>query len=256
MAREDVVAHMMPLEPKLDQMGSIIREAVRLRLLKEESGSVALADGVRPRDVKDDNWFADFMDRALFGRLLNYSDDNRPAAFAVSWLLTRPTIPELQWRQDLAAAMRTDMDGDDTYDVINVDRAAMLSYWAHFTGYAEAFGLFGKTFLIPDPTRAIERRLAEVFGREAALAFPRFQNSLASLAPVLEGGAVRAQVEERLHRKREPSHVSQATSLALLRLEARNAIALEARSDAPHRTLDLGAQGTRSVSHILWKGAA
>jgi hypothetical protein len=248
--REELSAYFMPgSQPKSNQVGNIIREAVRLRLLIEADKGFQLAEGVRPRDVANDDWFETHVERALFSQPLNEGDENRPVAFATAWLLTRAASPEIEWRFDVAKAMREDMEGDEVYDVTNVDRSAMLAYWIRFTGYGESLGWAGKTFLIPDPTRAIARQL-DLLLVETTLAFPRFLERLAERVPVLEGGAVRAQVEARLRRKRDPATLSPSTSLALLRLELRGLITMRAESDAEPRLLDLAADGTRRISHI------
>jgi len=114
------------------------------------------------------------VERSLFSRPLDEGDENRPAAFATAWLLTRPAAPELDWRSDFAKAMREDMEGDDIYDVRNVDRSAMLGYWVLFTGYGEALGLAERTFLVPDPTRAIARQLDNLPPVGQPLALARF----------------------------------------------------------------------------------
>ena len=55
--REDLVAYFMPdSQPKRDQVGNIIREAIRLRLLIETERGLELAKGIRPRDVTNDDW--------------------------------------------------------------------------------------------------------------------------------------------------------------------------------------------------------
>ncbi len=252
LGRDDLTAHLMPgPQPKRDQVGNIIREAVHLRLLVEtDNRGVELAEGIRPRDVANDEWFAAFLERALFARPLDEGDENRSVSFATAWLLTRPATPEFDWRSDLAKAMREDMEGGDIYDVTNVDRSAMLAYWVRFTGYGEALSWDGRTFLVPDPTRAIARQLGDLLPAGMTVAVPRFLEGLAHRMPVLESGVVRTQVEARLRRKRDPATLSPATSLALLRLELRGFIVMRDESDAEPRLLDLAADGTRRVTHI------
>lgn len=251
LGREELAAYLMPgSQPKQDQIGNIVREAVRLRLLTETDKGFGLAEGVRPRDVASDEWFEAHVERALFSCLLDEDDENRPVAFATAWLLTRPATPEIDWRFDLAGAMRDDMEGENIYDVTNIDRSAMLAYWVRFAGYGEALGWEGRTFLVPDPTRAIARQLDDLLPAGAPLAFPRFLDRLADRLPVLEGGAVRTQVEARLRRKRDPATLSPATSLALLRLELRGLIVMRVESDAEPRLLDRAGDVPRRVTHI------
>jgi hypothetical protein len=251
LGREEVAAYLMPgTQPKHDQVGNILREALRLHLLTETDRGIELPGGIRPRDAANDAWFENHVERALFSRDLGEDDENRPVAFATAWLLTRPAAPDLVWRSDLATEMRRDMEGEDIYDVTNVDRSAMLAYWVRFSGYGEALGWDGRTFIIPDPTRAIARHL-DLLPIGETLAFPRFLNSLAERLPVLEGGAIRAQVEARLRRKRNAATLSPATSLALLRLELRGLITMRAESDAqPRMLLDRGGDGPRLVTHV------
>lgn len=251
--RDDLAQHLMPgSPPKQDQVANILREAIRLRIVTETDRKVELAEGIRPRDVADDAWFEAFVDRALFSRVLDERDDNRAVGFATAWLLTRPILPELEWRSDLAAAIRADLHGDETYDVTNVDRSAMLAYWARFAGFAEAVGWEGKRYVVPDPTRAIARNLEHVLPPGSDIPMPRFLDALATVLAVLEGGAVRTQVDSRLRRPRETDALSAATSLALLRLEFRGEITLRADSDAsPYlRLLAAGGESPRRVTHV------
>lgn len=253
LARDELAEHLMPgSPPKQDQVANILREAVRLRIVTETDRKVELAEGIRPRDVADDAWFEAFVGQALFSRILDERDDNRAVGFAMAWLLTRPAVPELEWRSDFAAAMRADLHGDEVYDATNVDRSAMLAYWARFAGLAEAVGWSGKRYLVPDPTRAIARQLEHVLPLGSDIPMPRFLDGLAAVLAVLEGGAIRAQVESRLRRPREAAALSAATSLALLRLELRGAITLRAESDAsPYlRLLEAGGDSPRRVTHI------
>lgn len=253
LARDELAEHLMPgTTPKHDQVANILREASRLRLVAESDRKIELAEGIRPRDVADDAWFEAFVDRALFSRVLDETDDNRSVGFATAWLLTRPVMPELEWRSDLASAIRADLQGDEAYDVTNIDRSAMLAYWARFAGYAEAVGWNGKRYVVPDPTRAIARQLDHLLPPGADMPMPRFLDALAVRLAVLEGGAIRSQVESRLRRPREAVALSPATSLGLLRLELRGAITLRAESDASPslRLLETGGDSPRRVTHI------
>jgi hypothetical protein len=250
MPREQIPSAFMPgSERKADQVNSVLREAIRMKLLREDDGEVALGDSIKVVDVRKDEWFAEYADRRLVGCELEEGDDNRRVAFAVAWTLTRSLFPSLEWRAENTRLLLAELEGDEVYDVTNQDRMAMVSYWARYAGYGEAFLYDGRRSLLPDPTRAITRRLGEVFGKEKGLPITVFMERLASLAPLLEGGSVRSEVERRLRQPRATNALSQSTTLALLRLEKRGILTFKAESDAAVWLLSLQSS-ERRVSHV------
>jgi hypothetical protein len=133
----------------------------------------------------------------------------------------------------------------------------MLCYWARFLGYAESLLIGDSTVVVPDPTEAIARHLANVFEGAPKLPIARFFEAIARPCPVLELGETRSIVEKRMTTPRVPKMLSSATCLALWRLESRGTLKLSHASDAETWLLppsvssaSAGAGTVRTVSHI------
>ena len=77
---------------------------------------------------------------------------------------------------------------------------------------------------------------------------------VAELAPVLEGGVARNEVESLLptDKRRPDGHLSRSTSFALERLERRGQVVMERLADASAINLDLHSR-VRAISHITWR---
>jgi hypothetical protein len=231
------------------QFSSVVRETVKLGLVEEQE-KLQLAPGLEPAQVNDDTWFMNFVHRQFCADGLVPDSHNYHVAFALAWLLTRKPSSNLKWNGEHNLAIREDLNGDDTYDVTNASRGAMLGYWAKFLGYASSSSDGSVRLIIPDPTNAIACRLDQIFGQAKELAIKPFLKELGKLCPVLDGGVIREQVERRLKKARREETLSPATSLALLRLENRGVITLAAPSDANVVLLDLLQNATRRVSHV------
>lgn len=249
LSRKELVEHFTPLNPKDDQASNIILETERLGLVTELEGSFRLSDGILKKDVNDNAWFLDFVERALFSKPLCKSDKNRPVAYAVAWMLAQPVSPKFKWSEELANHMQQDMNGDDVFEITNAGRAAMLSYWMRFTGYGEAMSFGNQRCILPDPTRVIARRLPSLIPIGEVLPVGKFIGNLGADLPVLESGTIRSTVESRLKKARNENTLSQTTSLALKQLELRGTIRMSEESDADTRILDIK-DSIRRVSHI------
>lgn len=230
-----------------DQFKNLLRETVNLGLVEESKKTIKLGGGIKAADVRNDEWFLDFTEKAL---LQTKDKDSHLFALALAWLLTRPPDFNLEWRSEFHTQMLEDMEGKDVYTITNQDRAAMLAYWARFLGYAEGIKWKTKNLVVPDPTTAIARHLNSVFGKATELPVATFIKKLSKHCPVLEGGDIRSEVEGRLKKKRDPKTFSLSTSLAMIRLEQRGVIKLDAPSDADVMLLDFKSDDPRRVSHV------
>lgn len=135
--------------------------------------------------------------------------------------------------------------------------------WAGFAEWAVFLGIgwnAAKVGIVLDPAFAIRVVLDEVFGGATDLAQDVFFVRLAEALPVIDAGRYRIAVESQVARPwlpLRPNHVSPCLSVALLNLEARGSIRIEARSDAPQRLLlGRGGRELRPISHVSRVGAA
>lgn len=184
----------------------------------------------------------------------DHGQDELPEALC--WLLqqspTQPPVFSGGQHYDILKSQLGETDPLCT-SIRNDMRYQNLIYWARFLGLAERLAIKPLAEkVIPDPTRAIAVSLPRLFSGERELTMPAFLQRLAAHIPVLDGGAVWQDIQGRLKTMQaEDKHVTQATSLALLRLELAGKIKLGGLSDATSRVLQVG-QETRSVSHITY----
>ncbi len=125
-------------------------------------------------------------------------------------------------------------------------------------GFVEWAGFLGFMWSTPrpmiNPAAAIRWVLPSLFGAQPTLTQDQFLGRLAARLPVLDGGSYRELVERSIGaapRTPKENDLSISLSAALLQLEASGALRLEARSDAPTRTMT-GRRGIelRSFSHV------
>jgi hypothetical protein len=130
-----------------------------------------------------------------------------------------------------------------------------LKDWAPFLGFGWTSGV--DEFVV-DPTDAIRDALPAVFGEARELTQGAFLERLASELPVIDGGKYRLEIEERLSDnwvKPGAHEISQSLSRALLRLEIRGVLRLDARADADQRSLlGRGGGSLRRISHVILRG--
>jgi hypothetical protein len=252
--RETLRQHLMPAKDDAAQFSQLMRETVRLGLLEEPKGEVILGAGIEAADLRDDRRFLKCVEAALVGEIAE-SGENRAFRYALSWLLAQASGHAIPWNSDQHLLMRRQMEGDDCYDVTNVGRFAMLCYWARFLGFATRLDIGGGSSVIPDPSEALARRLTDVFPDTSRITLARFFDLVAKDCPVLEGGAIRREVEGRFREKRPSNQLSLATSLALWRLEERKVVRVDHLSDAETWVLASsitggGAGSSRLATHI------
>jgi hypothetical protein len=253
-SRDLLRQNLMPTKDDAAQFGNLVRETIRLGLLEEQKGTISLGSAVKESDVRDDSRFRDFLQTVLFGSDVEASE-NRSFQYALSWLLAQPSGLPIQWNSDQHLQMEKQMDGTENYDVTNAQRFAMLCYWARFLGFAASVNMGGQSVVVPDPSDALERQLANIFSDSPRMPLARFFDLLGRSFPVLEGGRVRGEVEKRLKAKRPGNQISISTGLALWRLEDRKLIKLDHLSDAETWIMStsivtVGAGASRLVSHV------
>jgi hypothetical protein len=131
--------------------------------------------------------------------------------------------------------------------------------WAPLLGFGWTEVAQGNPLLVVDPTPAVLDALPAVFGAMPELPIEDLLRRLADVLPVLDGGNYRNQVEARLispaWRSTSPYEISVSLSAALKRLDNSGVIRLQARADAPKRTLlGRGHRELELVSHVVRGG--
>jgi len=130
-----------------------------------------------------------------------------------------------------------------------------LRDWSLFLGLAWRYRNYipgqGGVRLVPDPTEYVLSFLRDYFtrGNAEGIALPELVAKLADDCPVLQGGFFYKKIGAHLP-KVDRGSLSSALSLALLRLEERDIVRLESRSDAPVMVLHDG-KNTRRVTHVV-----
>lgn len=211
-----------------------LRAAVLRLVLAPENNPVLIADG------GDDNEKSKASD----------------CTYAAAWALTQdPYSFPAKYRGGVEALQAS--QGVDPRPFANDTRWAGFAEWAVFLGIAWSAP---KVALVLDPAFAVRMSLPDVFMGAPELPHEPFLARMAEVLPIVDGGryyvAARSQTA-RPWRSERTNHISPCLSAAVMTLEARGELRLEARSDAPQRIL-LGRGGSevRPVSHVVRLGVS
>ena len=156
-------------------------------------------------------------------------------AGAIAWILCQDPRRPLPFGESNAVnRLRGDMGvgvgGGPDFGMTNNSRWHMAVYWSRALGYVERMSLLEEV-VVPDPTRAIARRLTRLLPVGLQRSLPGLLTDLAVDCPVMDGGRLRQEVERLANVAREPHVASASLALALLRLKARGALAFTSLSD-------------------------
>lgn len=193
-------------------------------------------------------------DRVNHG-LWDSTEGARDLTRALGWFLAQDTLnPPAAWNEPegVDIAQERQFAGDDRI-FSNDTRWGAFDRWATFLGLATHLPKGGKSILIPDPTPALRRVLPEILptSRQPIL---EFVETLSQRLPVVDGGALRRSVEERMRPEAVLATgdlLSPSLTHALLRLRDERLITLEDLADAPAKVrLAAGFGPERTVSHI------
>jgi hypothetical protein len=154
-------------------------------------------------------------------------------AGAISWILCQDPRRPLPFGETNAVnQLREDMrgGGGPQFGMTNNSRWHMVVYWSRALGYVERMSV-PEEMVVPDPTRAIARRLARLLPVGLERPLPGLLADLAVDCPVMDGGRLRREVETLTNVARQPNVASASLALVLLRLKARGALAFTSLSD-------------------------
>lgn len=135
--------------------------------------------------------------------------------------------------------------------------------WGGFAEWAVFIGIgwnAAKVGLVLDPFFAVRVVLHDVFSGATELPQETFLTRLAETLPIVDGGRYRIAVEKQIMEpwiQLRPYQISPSLSAALLNLEARGDIRIDARSDAPQcLLLGRGGREIRPFSHVVRVGVS
>lgn len=237
----------------------ILKESKSMGLVDDLDGSICLRNRFTKREIDrigPENLFVRTMENLLLDPDVTQDNGQKNVAPALAWFLMQDISNPLGFSDNPRNRVANDL-GEETksYDLKANSDFQNLAYWGRYLGYCSwvSIGQTG-TIVVPDPTKALARHLQNVFAKENEMRLVDCMSAWAALCPVLEGGLVRQEVEAlaRPELRREPGTLSQATSLALRRLEERKIIELKRLSDADVITVHLDDK-RKGCSHIAYK---
>ena len=196
-----------------------------LGLFQVEAGRVKLIDPSGPR-------FLDAVEARAIDQPTSAVQPDGWLAGAVSWILCQDPRRPLPFGEASAVnRLRRDMGpGGPEFGMTSNPRWHMVVYWARALGYVERMPM-PEEMVVPDPTRALTRRLKRLLPAGVQRPLPGFLADLAVDCPVLDGGRLRREVETLADVAREPNVASASLALALARLKVRGVLAFTSLSD-------------------------
>lgn len=237
-----------------DAVRDVVNEAKRLGIIKlDPDERYRLTPGVQNLD---DSGFLAWLEKVLLDIDSASEADQREFPYALAWLLEQDLETPFDFGDNIRNLIESQYGPDvQAFQLTNRARSQNFVYWAQYLGYAWRLKLGDREVIMPDPTRALQRHLPDLFLGTQWLPIQEFVKRWAVRCPVVDGGIVRQEMLSLRQAgvQRDPLLLSPSTSLALFRLEERGIIKLEQRADA--LTLTLSSRPTLSpVSHVLRLG--
>jgi hypothetical protein len=244
-----------------------LREAFSLKFVELDGDTlrVPTAAQVYAKTQKGrEKQFRSFMLDTLFDIEKAKSAQQSGFMVALAWFLTKSPLKPFSFRNDPFNIIKADL-GEFTVktDMKTVSDYQNLLYWARYLGFATFIG--GRAseagrdarWVFPDPFSAIESVIPTIFADETELPIELFMTRLSSVYPVFEGSAVRQEIDQvsGASSYANERRLSQATSLALRRLENHKYFEMKSRADAPVAILDFGLNDQR-ISHLAIKSSS
>lgn len=227
-----------------------IREAKTLGLVEEmEQGRVRVPPALRGMD---DSALLRYLEATLVDPVRAEEAGQGHFPRALAWFLVQDPGRPLVFNDNQKTLVLEDGSDSSAYELTDAARFQQFAYWARYLGYAWRVQINEKSVVVPDPTRALEWHIREVLEDRTEALMRELLRLLAGHCPVLEGGTVRNEIEDRLpeEKRRLQGALSRSTSLALLRLQRRGFLVLDQRADAPGVILDSWPERI-PVSHVI-----
>jgi hypothetical protein len=235
--------------------GDAFKEARRLGILEESDGRIRAikppSESNSPKRMDADRAFRAAVIAVLFDPESAREAEHEAFMLAIAWLLGKTPLEPLAFSEAPQDMLRVDLgEHAQRTELTNLARYQNFLYWARYLGFACFVGSENGTKVFPDPTKAIQLALPQIFSEQQALDIEQFLIALNKQYPVFEGGSLWTEMESmKLHVSNSDDTLSVATSLALRRLTERGEITFEAIADARGRILQFG-QETERVSRI------
>lgn len=237
----------------------------QLGMFREVDGKIDVGAGVASVGVDDVDGFRRVLLSLVLDPLSNpaFADERGVAASddqertlasdftrAAAWVLAQDPYSFVPVWSDVQGLQRD--QAIEPHPFVNDTRWQGFVEWAAFLGLGWTAS---RVRLVLDPTFAVRSKLDGVFTGSDELDQATFLSRLADMVPVVDGGRYRLAVESEVRkpwRTLRPDEISPCLSAVLLHLEAAGELRLEARADAPHRTLlGRGGRELRRVSHFV-----
>lgn len=239
-----------------------LREALAVGLVESAEGKLRVTDRARSftRTSKDkEQAFRRFMTDVLLDEGKAAAAGQTSFMASLAWFLTKSPFRPVSFRADPTSDLKADLGtkASQTGVTVIADYQNFL-YWARYLGFATIVG--GRDgdanrdgrYVFPDPLEAITAMIPSILADQDELPVEQFVSRLAAIFPVFEAGTVRQQMTDSpdgMGSGAIGKKLSQATSLALQRMESNQILHLRRDADAPMIILDLG-RTERRISHV------
>jgi hypothetical protein len=252
LTQEDAVRRFIPGVDNTEQFRALLRECIRMSIISDDktTKTLRLVKDIPLKEIRDPEKFIGHCIARLIPKEKSGENGNEAFPRALTWLLTRAIGPNLESGSEFKEPLLKDLEGTDIYELTNASRSSMLMYWAQALGFAEWITLNGNTFCNPDPTRAMASILKEILEKKHQTPIAYFFEKLGREIPVFETGHIRREVEARLKNPRGEEYISQATSLALQRLDLKGCLKIDRLADSPVMLMVGLDQKDTPISHI------
>lgn len=175
-------------------------------------------------------------------------------SYALAWFLLQDPKNPLGWSDTLDIKVTSDLNNAfGGFQLSGLNKGQQFFYWCEYLGFSKKISVGSKIYVIPDPTKVIEKELVTLFENKKEVSVELFLNNLSKKIPVFETGWIRDEIEANAitSLKRLKGTISGSTSLALLRLEHKGKIKMLSKSDAEIFPL----KGiSKKITHIQYLG--
>jgi hypothetical protein len=256
-------------------ISDVVQGCLEAELLREEEGQLVLNAGVAaafPRRQFDPGLFrAALVDllmqtaleewKALLedpqSRKRDVIELCQPLAWMLAQDVTRFQGDPAGFERELRA-----QTGDGRLGLTNPDRVRQFRFWVPYLGFGWMHSYSAEreetereerfTYLVPDPTDYLSRRLPKLCGDPGTgLSIREFLEALARECPLFPGGVFHEDLASlRQVPELPPATVPSTVALALLRLQDRGELELTIRSDAEGMLLPDGTAAPRRCTHV------
>jgi hypothetical protein len=225
-----------------------IRDEYRSPLKKSGSHRMGLAEVVRQIVLAEQN-----------SQRFWSEEENKAADFcrATGWMLAQDVyeFSPNSYTQVERKALEQASSGDAVFFQNDTRWSGFVS-WSTFLGFGRTDSGKASGGYIVDPTPTVRKSAMDLLPPKKEVEIDDFLDGLATAVPVIDRGAYRLMVEEKLRKEKwkppEVRELSTSLSRALLRLRDAGDIRLESRSDAPAQVKLIGRDNRviQAITHV------